>query len=71
MITVEISKQRLSDLGSDIHAGLHILRALCGAGIPVVGTLFPMGVTDGTLTMTDDTIADKVVYAWDGEEGLA
>ncbi len=71
MITVEISKQRLSDMGSDIHAGLHILNALNKAGIPVVGTLFPMGVADGTLTMIDDSVLETVSYVWDGEEQLA
>ena len=71
MITVAISKARLEAFGADVHAGIHILEKLRAAGIPVRGVLLPMGVAEGTLTMTDSDLSAELVWQWDGEEGLA
>ncbi len=72
MITVTISKAVLRDFGADIHAGVHTLAKLKAAGIPVLGVLLPMGVSDGVLCSHDDAAADSVVWQWDGElENLA
>jgi hypothetical protein len=72
MITVTISKATLRDFGADIHAGIHVLEALRKAGVPVLGTLLPMGVSEGVLTSHDDAMVDAIVWQWDGElENLA
>lgn len=71
MITVRIDKSTLRNFGSDIHGGMHTLKTLQKAGIPVVGVLLPMGAANGVLTMTDDEFADEIVWTWDGGENMA
>lgn len=69
MITVRIPKATLHSFGADIHAGLHTLEVLKRAGIPVLGSLLPMGATNGELRMSDNGI--EAVWTWDGEEDLS
>lgn len=71
MITVRIPKATLHGFGADIHAALHTLETLKKAGIPVLGSLLPMGVRDGRLITIDDNDAPDVVWTWDYEEDLS
>jgi hypothetical protein len=72
MITVTISRTRLADLGQDVHRGVFVLKCLRQHGIPALGSIWPTGVSEGTLNVRMGDGPDAMVYEWDGEmENLA
>ena len=44
MVEVRIAAARLLKFDSEVHRGMLVLRELREAGMPVVGSLFPLGV---------------------------
>jgi hypothetical protein len=51
-----------------IHRGMDALKQLKDAGVPVVGTLFPEGVTYGTLKIgAVDLDTGEITYAWESD----
>ena len=65
MIEVRIPAERLVRFGNEIHAGMHVLKALQDAGIPAVGVLYVQGVENGVLEIERDDLAmDEWVYRW-------
>lgn len=48
-----------------IHQGMHVLDRLRSAGIPVLGTIWPIGVESGTLTTHEADLSDGTTqYSW-------
>jgi len=65
MIEVQIPQRVLDKFDNPVTRGMHILNALRGAGVPVVGTLWPEGVESGSLSVDlDDLAFDGRVYKW-------
>lgn len=65
MIEVRIPAARLVRFGNEVHAGMHVLKTLREAGVPVVGVLYPQGVESGVLEIERDDLAlDEWVYRW-------
>ncbi len=69
MIEVRILRSELTECQSDCYFGKVALRKLRAAGVPVLGSVFPMGVTRGSLTLTqsDDPFGDKL-FVWSDEQ---
>lgn len=54
-----------------IHRGMDALSKLKDAGVPVVGCLFPEGVTYGTLTVgAADLDSGEITYSWNPAEAF-
>lgn len=64
IIDIKIAASEVQRATNDIHIGLLALERLRQAGVPVVGTLFPVSVSAGSLTITEDIFGD-LVYAWE------
>lgn len=65
MIEVRIAAARLLKFDSEVHRGILVLRELREAGIPVVGSLFPLGVERGVLSVEyDEIVSDEWVWRW-------
>ena len=47
-----------------IHIGMNVIALLQREDVPVVGALWPMGVTSGTLTSFYDEAFEEYVYEW-------
>lgn len=48
-----------------IHQGLHVLERLRGAGVPVLGVLWPEGVESGVLSIEPpDLDSGATPYRW-------
>jgi hypothetical protein len=47
-----------------IVLGNALLKDMQRAGVPVVGVLWPMGVTSGTLTSAYDETFGELLYTW-------
>lgn len=64
-IEVRIAKRTLDGLVNEALKGTHILSMLRAAGVPVLGALFPHGVSHGVLTCTfDDLAIEEYVWTW-------
>lgn len=44
--------------------GVEVLKKLRAAGVPVVGTLWPMGVTEGELISHIDPMFGEITFTW-------
>lgn len=65
MVEVRIAAARLLKFDSEVHRGMLVLRELREAGIPVVGSLFPLGVERGRLECEyDELVSDEWVWRW-------
>lgn len=65
MIEVRIPAARLAKFDSEVHRGMRVLHELRDAGVPVVGTLFPMGAERGVLSVEyDELVSDEWVFRW-------
>ena len=65
MIEVRIPAERLVRFGNEVHAGMHVLKALREAGVPAVGVLYVQGVESGVLSIEfEDLAMDEWVYRW-------
>lgn len=65
MIEVRIAAARLLKFDSEVHRGMLVLRELRDFGVPVVGTLFPLGVERGVLSVEyDELVSDEWVWRW-------
>ena len=65
MIEVRIAAARLLKFDSEVHRGILVLRELRERGIPVVGSLFPLGVKSGRLECEyDELVSDEWVWRW-------
>lgn len=70
MIEVRILKTDLErySRGNAVHEGLHVLRKLREAGIPMRGTLGPLVPDVGVLTVEIEGLAvDEYVWSWRSE----
>jgi hypothetical protein len=65
MVEVRIAAARLLKFDSEVHRGILVLRELRERGIPVVGSLFPLGVERGKLEVEyDELVSDEWVWRW-------
>ena len=65
MIEVRISASKLAKFDNEVHRGMLVLRELREAGVPVVGTLFPLGAERGRLEIEyDELVSDEWVFRW-------
>lgn len=73
-IKVAIELDTLVNMPSAAAYGVHALARLREAGIPVFGTIWPAGVTYGTLSVRteyDVFTGDQVIYEWSTKRGEA
>lgn len=47
-----------------IALGHLLLQEMQAAGVPVVGVLWPMGVTSGVLESTYDEVFEELTFTW-------
>lgn len=65
MIEVRIAAARLLKFDSEVHRGILIVRELRDAGVPIVGSLAPLGVERGVLSVEyDELVSDEWVWRW-------
>lgn len=65
MKTVAITFAELNKLDNDVHKGIFLLKRLKAAGIPIVGVLYPVTVSRGTLAVTGEPMFDEALtYRW-------
>ena len=62
-IKVTFSEIEFAKLPNEVHAGVHMLNKLKSAGIPIKGSLFPMGVSSGVL-QREDNASGEIVFTW-------
>lgn len=63
-IEIRVSAGEAQRATNDIHVGLLAIDRLKAAGVPVTGTLFPVSVTSGVLSIAEDVFGD-IVYTWE------
>jgi hypothetical protein len=61
-VEIRIDPARLND--QPVLIGVRALEALRSAGVPVVGTLWPMGVTEGELVSHIDPMFGEITLTW-------
>jgi hypothetical protein len=64
-ITIKTDKaqqERLRD--NPILIGVAVLQQLRDEGVPVVGHIWPMGVTSGELVTTYDETFEEITFTW-------
>lgn len=49
---------------NEIHMGMWLLKELRFNNVPVVGSLWPIGCTEGSLTLVRDDIFEEVIVTW-------
>jgi len=65
VIEARVTQQKLNQLDHAVHIGNYIMQQLRDAGIPVIGSLFPLSVERGTLSVrTGDLATDDLIYTW-------
>lgn len=64
MTEVRIDPAVWAALGHDIHRGIYLVKQLREAGVPVVGSIWPIGVEHGSLHMATDPVFDELVWTW-------
>lgn len=65
MTEVRIPEREMLARDNQVAAGLWVLARLRGAGIPVTGVLFPLGVERGILSVEiDDLATGDTVWTW-------
>lgn len=65
MVEVRIPAAKLAKFDSEVHRGMLVLRELREAGVPVVGSLFPLGAERGVLSVEyDELVSDEWVFRW-------
>jgi len=65
MVEVRIPAAKLAKFDSEVHRGMLVLRELREAGVPVVGSLFPLGAERGVLSVEyDELVSDEWVWRW-------
>lgn len=58
----------VAHLAQEVHIGIHCLQALRDDGIPVVGSLWPMGVERGSLVI--ERLPGELKFTWDFDDSL-
>jgi len=69
---IKISTSIAEDMPSSAVFGVHVMARLREAGVPVIGSTWPVGVTYGTLAMHteyDISEGDSLVYTWGHKRG--
>lgn len=67
-IKVVITKDTIEKFEQNpIHIGMNVIALLQRHGVPIVGALWPMGVTSGVLTSFYDEMFEEYVYEWKPE----
>jgi hypothetical protein len=61
-IEVRIDPERVKN--QPVLVGVKALEELRAAGVPVVGTLWPMGVTEGELVSRIDPMFGEITFTW-------
>lgn len=62
MTEVRIDPSHYDD--QPVLVGVRALEKLREAGVPVVGTLWPMGVTEGELVSRIDPMFGEITFTW-------
>ena len=47
-----------------IMVGVHLLNDMRAAGVPVIGAVWPMGVTSGELVSVYDEVFEELTFTW-------
>lgn len=63
-IEVSLDPETLKRLDHDIHAGIYLLKQLRERGVPVIGSIWPIGVEHGTLTLSVDAVFGDRTWTW-------
>lgn len=61
-IEIRIDPERLKH--QPVLIGTRALEELRAAGVPVVGTIWPMGVTEGELISRIDPMFGEITFTW-------
>jgi len=61
------SEWRPTDECNQIIIGRDLILRMQKAGVPVLGCLWPMAVSRGTLTSTYDDVFSELTYVWRDE----
>lgn len=64
MVEVRIPVEKIEEFENSVLKGQLIMNKLRAAGIPVIGILFPIGVSRGSLLSFCDDMFGDMVYRW-------
>lgn len=63
-VTVSIDDATIARLAHDIHVGIYLLKQLREQGVPVLGSIWPVGVEHGSLTLAVDPVFGERTWTW-------